>query len=417
MSDERVTGDIPVVFSPKQRAQVVAKALSEAARRARFSTKHRRGASAGGIRARRGAKVFRLVKILSFIAIVAVPLAVVSVYYGFIAADQYVSEARFTVRGGTPPKLDGIGALTGAPSMLIIQDTQIIINYLQSRPLIEALDKTINLRDLYTDGSIDYVSRLDAKAKIEKVERYWKSMINLSVQMPAGIVVFTVRAFKPEDAARITDAALEASEVLVNKMNEQMINDTVSLSETERQRAEANLAKARAELETARNDEGVLSASRSGESIDGLINSVQAQLVKMQQDYETQRRLVNENSPTIRNLQIKITAANEEITKLQATLTGTGNKTISGAMSRLDYLTFRNQIAEKMYATSLAMVENAHIASETKLMYINTFVRPVLAQEAKYPHRLSVIGIFALAALATWGVVVAAAALIRKKMA
>ena len=417
MSDERIAGDVPAVFSPRQRAQVVAKALSEAARRARFSTKHRRTSAAGGIRARRGAKVYRLLKIISFVVVFVVPTILVSIYYGFIASDQYVSEARFTVRGGMPPKLDGIGALTGAPPVLIIQDTQIIINYLQSRALIEALDKSVNVRALYTEGSIDPISRLKPNAKIEKVVRYWKSMIDMSVQMPAGIVNFTVRAFKPEDAARIADAALEASEVLVNQMNEQMITDTLALSESERQRAETNLATARADLETARNDEGVLNASRSGDSIDGLISSVQTQLVKMQQDYETQRRLVNENSPTIRNLQIKIAAANEEIAKLQATLTGTGKKTIAGAMSRLDYLTFRNTIAEKMYATALALVEHARLASETKLMYINTFIRPVAAEESRYPHRLMNIAIFAVAAFAAWGALVGILAIAKNKLA
>ncbi len=421
MSDERIGVDIPAIFSPRQRAQLVAKALSEAARRARFSTKHRRQAAAGGYRARRGEKLFRLAKIVTFVAIVAVPGAAAAVYYLFIASDQYVSEARFTVRGGMPPKLDGIGSLTGVPSILIIQDTQIIMNYIQSRSMVEQLEKSVGLRALYSAPSVDFVSRLKAKAKIEKFTRYWKSMVDMSVQMPAGIVVFSVKAFSPEDAARITDAALESSEILVNQMNDQMIADTLSVGEKERQRSEANVAATRANLERVRNQEGTLSAEKSADAYGGLITSVRGDLAKMQQDYETQRRYVGTDSPVVRNLQAKIGAANEEIAQLQANLTRdpdatAGGKTLAGSMSRLEYATLENQIAEKMYASALTLLEGARLASETKLMYINIFVRPVPAQEARYPRRLLDIGLFLAAALALWGALVGILGLVKNKL-
>lgn len=421
MTDDRITTDVPAVFSPRQRAQLVAKALSEAARRARFSTKHRRTLAAGGYRARRGERLLRLIRIGTFIGVVAIPTVVVGCYYAFVASDEYTSEARFTVRGGMPPKLDGIGSLTGVPSILIIQDTQIIMNYIQSRAMVEQLERSVGLRSLYSDPSVDVFSRLKKDAKIEKFVRYWKSMISMSVQMPAGIVVFTVKAFSPDDAARIADAALESSELLVNQMNDQMIKDTIDVAEKERERAEAHLATARANLEKARNEEGMLSADKSADALNGLITQVRGELAKMQQDYDTQRRYVSEGAPTVRNLRAKIDAANKEISALQGRLTqtagdGAGAKVLSGSMSKLEYMTLENQIAEKMYASSLALLEHARLASETKLMYINTFVRPVAAQEAKYPRRVLDTVLFALAATALWGAIVGVAMLLKNKL-
>ena len=425
MSDEILGADgraeVPALFSPRQRAQLVAKALGEAARRARFSTKHRRTLTANGYRARRGERLFQIVKIASFMAIVAVPTVAAACYYAFVASDIYTSEARFTVRGGLPPKLDGIGSLTGVPSILIIQDTQIIMNYIQSRAMIEQLDKAVDLRGLYGAGTIDRLSRLKAGAKIEKFVRYWKKMVDLSVQMPAGIVVFTVKAFSPDDAMRVADAALEASESLVNRLNDQMINDTIAVSETERQRAETHLATTRANLEQARNEEGTLSAEQSAEAFNGLITQVRGDLSKMQQDYDTQRRYIGENSPTIRNLEAKIAAANAEIAKLQSNITqaegAEATKTLAGSLSKLEYMTLENQIAEKMYASSLALLEHARLASETKLMYVNTFVRPVAAQEAKYPRRLLNTALFAAAALAVWATLLGVIKIVRNKFA
>ena len=409
MSDEGLA-QAPTVFSSKERAALVAKALSEAARRARFSTKRRRTLTASGFRARRGERLFKLLRIVSFIAIVAVPSATAALYLFLIAADQYTAEARFTVRGGLPPSMDTVGTLTGAPPVLIIQDTQIIMNYLVSRRAVEALNKSVGLEHLYQDPKADFFSRLSSDPSIEKMVKYWKRHLDLSVQVPAGIVVMTVKAFSPDAAVKLADGALTASEALVNDINDKMREDAVSLAETERQRAQDNLARARAALEKARNEEGILNANTASLAVTNLMTEVQGQRIKLQQDYDSQRRYVHADAPQLKNLQTRIDAATIEVTKLQnqmtqAKPTSGRDTTLSGSISRLDYASLENVIAEKIYAGSLAGLEHARLASETKLMYINTFVQPVAAQEATYPKRPLDMAIVLAACLAAWGAV------------
>ena len=418
MSDESVT-QVPSVFSSKERAALVAKALSEAARRARFSTKSRRGRSGMTYRARRSERLARLMQIASFVVLVALPSLVASVYFGLIASDQFTAEARFTVRGGLPEGMDSVGTLTGAPSMLIIQDTQVIMNFIQSRALVESLIKSIGLTKLYEDPNVDYFSRLAPHKPIEKIVRYWKQHVDQSVQMPAGIVVMTVKAFKPQDSVEIANAVLAASEALVNNMNDQMRNDAVDLAKRERERAQTNLAKARDELEKARNEEGVLSATEASSALNELMTTTRGHLIQQQQEYDSMRRFVRADAPQLKNLQSKIDSAKQEVAKLQAQMTGTkaeanGSKVLSGSMSRLDYGTLNNDIAEKIYAGSLAAFEHATLASEMKLMYINTFVSPVPAEEAKYPRRAIDIGIVAGAGTTLWLISLGLIALFRR---
>ena len=421
MSDEGVT-QVPTVFSSKERAALVAKALSEAARRARVSTKRQRALSGGGLRARRSERLLRLIWILSFVGIVLVPSIIASVYFGLIASDQYTAEARFTVRGGMPPSMDAIGAMTGAPPMLIIQDTQVIMNYIESRTILEELGKTIRLTQYYEKPNIDFFARLKQNQPIEKVLKYWRRQVDLSVQMPAGIVEMSVRAFSAQDAVTIARAVLDSSEKLVNQMNDQMRDDAVRLAETERERSQSNLAIARANLQKARNDEGVLSATEMSTALLQLKTEVSSSLIKLQQDYDSQRRFVNADAPQLRNLQSKIDSAQQEIAKVQAQMTGTktsanGDKVLSGSMSRLDYALLNNDIADKIYAGSLAALERAKIASEMKLMYINTFVEPVLPQEAKYPLRGIDVTMVVLASLATWAAFLGVVHLIQRNAA
>ena len=435
MSDQSVTQQTPSALSSKERATLVALALSEAARRARFSTR-RRNLTAGGFRTRRSDKLFSLLRILAFVGLVVLPTAVGTLYYSLIASDQYIAEARFTVWGGMPPTMDRLGAMTGAPSMLIIQDTQVIMNYLQSRALVESLDRTVGLQTVYGQHEIDWFSRLKSGRSIESVLKYWKAHIDLSVQLPAGIVVFTVRAFAPDDAVKLTDAALDASEQLVNRMNDQMRDDAVALAEKERQRAQDKLVVARATLERARNEEGILSADVAARSMSGLITQVKSERIKLQQQYESQRRFVESDAPQLQSLKARIVAADQEIAKLEDQITTTGGvngktrddktderaadarepRILSGSMSRLDEAALENTIAEKIYAGSLAALEHARLASETKLMYINTFVHPVAAEESKYPRRILFISLIAVVGLAAWGLCAGLLGLARNRL-
>jgi len=417
MSDESIT-QVPSVFSSKERAALVAKALSEAARRARFSTKGRRGQGMT-YRARRSQRLARLLRIATFVVLVAIPSLAATIYFGLIASDQYTAEAQFTVRGGMPPTMDSIGALTGAPSMLIIQDTLVIKSFIESRAMVESLIKSVGLTKLYEDPQADHFSRLGPHKSIEKIVEYWKRHVDLTLQMPAGILVMTVRAFHPQDAVDIANAVLTESEEAVNKMNDQMRADAVDLAKKELEHAEAVLGKAHAELERARNEEGILSGSETSSSLSELLTEARGQMIKQQQEYESMRRFIRADSPQLRNLQTRIDAAKQSVAKLQEEMTSMkpaadDNKPLSGAMTRLDYASLNDDIADKIYMGAVTAVERATIASETKLMYITTFVKPVLAEEPRYPRRAIDIGLVAGGGLAAWGVALLLIGLFRR---
>ncbi|WP_034994080.1 hypothetical protein [Beijerinckia mobilis] len=402
-----IGGDVRL--SPRERSQLVAQALAEAARRARFSSRGRRALRQGGYQARSRQRFWRVCFLATFAAIVVIPTLVASVYYAFIASDQYVSESRFTLRTGTPPKIDSLSAMTGIPSMLIVQDTLIVTDFLYSRALLEKLEKSIQLREMFARPEIDGWARFDPDKPIEKFVKYWKSMIDVSIKMPAGIVVVTVRAFSPQDSLKIANALLEASESLVNDMNERMQHDAVGLSLQEQKRASDRLLETRVALERARNTEGMLNAEETHKSINELITGVQSGLLKLQQQYDSQIRFVAKTAPQMRTLQQRIDAAKEQITALKAQLTQNDEaqrtKTLSSTMSTLDYLELERKIAERIYEGATTAVEKARLTSESKLMYLNIYVTPVLAEEARYPHRVVNTLLVFLSTLAIWGAV------------
>lgn len=400
----------PMRVPAAERAQRLSESLSEAARRLRF-TAARGGQLPTSHRARRNQRLFRLMTGLSFLVLVAIPSAGSAIYFGLIAADQYVAEARFAVRSGSMAGLDALSSLTGMPSMQIVQDTQVVTNYIESRALVELMADKADLLGRYSVPEADFFARLNPEKPIERIVKYWNAMTHVGIEMPGGIVVFTVRAFRPDDSVALADAVVNASEQLVNEMNDRARRDAAANADLQFRTASRRLSEARAALEAARNREGILDAPSEAKKADTLIAAVRAQQLEMEQQYSAARKSsVGDDAPQMRNLRSKIEAAERQIEQIQAELTSRNAKEgatspLSGAMTRLATLDLERQVAETQYTAAAATLERARLASLSKQIYLTTFVRPVAAQEARYPMRWLNVCLTLAAGLLAWAAV------------
>ena len=407
-------------LTPLDRAKQISQALADAARMARFSTRGRSTYSGGGFKARRGGGIIRLVTIATFLALVLLPTVVCSIYYAFIASDQYVSQAKFSVTVSQIPQLDSVASITGLASMAIVRDTQIVTSYISSRAAIEKLDDRIGLRSLYSDDKFDRIARFDPKDPIEKFVRYWEKMSTTSISMPAGIVELSVRAFTPEDAQKIAQTVVEISEELINEQNERIQHDAIATATEELQRSTARLTAARLALEKARNEVGILDAAKAGDSINALVTESRSKLMALQQEYNTRSKLVSTAMPQMRVLKERIDGLSAQIVQMEERLTGQStvtSPTLATSMTRFGELELERQISERLYAGAAASLEVARLLSEQKHMYINTFVRPSRPEEPKYPRRLLTPFLIGFGLLAAWGSALGMAVLVRNHMA
>jgi capsular polysaccharide transport system permease protein len=419
----------PAAYSPPvsalERAQVVSRALTDAARRARFSVRARGAYRGGSFEARAGAKLMRTLTIMLFVAMVVVPDLIVTIYFGLIASDQYVSEAKFAVSSAAIPKMDGLGSVTGVPPVLIVQDTQVVTSYIGSRAMVEQLEHSVDLRDAYSSNSIDWWSRFRKDKPIEKFTDYWEKMAETSIAFPSGIVTLTVRAFAPDDAKRVADAVILQSENLINDLNERMRNDTVLGSERDMQQASQDLGKARMQMEYERNAEGLIDVGQTSNALSGLISGLQGDLLKAQQEYQTELKYVTADAPQMQVLSSRITAMQSQLEQMKAQLTSqteqnvsaAADKALSGKMTKFAELDLEERIAERRYEVSVAAVEAARMMSERRMLYLHEIVAPALPQDAKYPRRWLSISMTFLGSLIAWAATVGALSFVRNHMA
>jgi capsular polysaccharide transport system permease protein len=333
------------------------------------------------------------------------PTALVVGYISFGMSNQYMSEARFAVRGGERGSVDPIGALTGLSSFTQAQDSLIVANYVKSRAIVEDLDRTIGLREMFSRYDIDWLSRFNRTAPIEDLVKYWRWKIRASIESPSGIITIQVRAFSPEDALKISNAVVSLSEQLINAMSTRALRDAMEEAESELERAEKRLGKVREALHDLRNAQSTLDPRRTAEGINKLIGELRLERARLEEEANSAKRSqVDETAPQMQLLRTRIQVVDDQIVDLERQLTSSTESSttpVSGKITRFDELELERQIAEKQYTLAVAAFERARVNAERQKVYLSTFVAPLLPQDVASPKRLwlSVIGFAAVVVL------------------
>lgn len=427
MPDDRPVPETSLVLNDRSPGALdktgrVRDALRLTVRNLRSSARRRRGFDASAFSRRRGASLVSVLFRVSFVVVFLVPSVAALVYFGFIASSQYVAEAKFVVQGGDPVKLDAFSIATGLPSLTAVQDTQVVTNYIESPSLVRKLEERVDLRKLYGNEGIDWLSRFDASESSEKLTKYWKSMSDVSIQLPGGIVTFTVRAFTAIDALHIAEDVLACTEELVNDINRRMMEDNVTGYRTEFERAALRLGKARVALETARNSTGILDPGQAAIAFGTLVTTLKGDLLALQQDYDSQTKYVVADAPQMRAMANRIKVMSDQIRQLEARMTGQPGPNgrdgvLSESMTRFSELEVEHRIAEQQYVSAASSLELARTSTERRLVYLKTFLRPSLPQEARFPRRFLTIVSVSAGAFAAWATLCGLVALARNHMA
>jgi capsular polysaccharide transport system permease protein len=334
-----------------------------------------------------------------------IPALIVVGYIAFGISNQYTSEARLAVRGGEQVSADPISAVTGVASFTQAQDTLIVVNYVKSRAIVEELDRSIGLREMYSRA--DWLSHFRRADTIEDLVKYWRWKIDTHVESPSGIITIEVSAFSPQDALKIANAVVSASEQLVNSMSTRATRDAMDQAQNELTRAERRLGEVRVALQNLRNSQATLNPRRTAEGINKLVGELRLERARLEDDANSARRSqVLEEAPQMQLLRVRIQVISDQIDELEHQLTsstdGAAGGAVSGKITRFDELELERQIAEKQYTLATESFERARVNAERQKVYLTTFVVPLLPHDVAWPkHRwlFSILGLAAVAGL------------------
>jgi capsular polysaccharide transport system permease protein len=354
------------------------------------------------------------IKISALLAI-ALPTLLASIYFGLIASPQYVAEARFAVRGpdDMPAPTDALGALTGLGTTVTstTSDSYIVTHFIESAQLVGNLQRSLDLRGIYTSDKADFVAKYrpyDFEDTIEHLTTFWNSVSWNYFEPISGTITFTVRAFTPEDALKIARETVRESEKLVNKLSERAREDAISLAKMEQARAELRLKAARKAVQDYRDRKGQTDPVTTAAAKSALIATLEQELAKQEADIAGRTAFLNKDAPSVRVLRQTADAIRSQIEQERAKIgnlqTGEQQQLMSASLTEFEGLQTERDFAQRAYETAATAVESARMRAGQQSRYLATYVEPHLPEDSLYPARLQMVLLVLLCATMAWAI-------------
>ncbi|MFG1402033.1 hypothetical protein [Xanthobacter sediminis] len=351
----------------------------------------------------------RHVGVVSFLVLVLLPTVASFLYLSLVALPQYRSEARFVVRGnletvtaaGTP--VSG----RGAPQVPNTQEARVVVDYLRSRAMVEAVQQQFDLRRVFGASGRDPVFALSASAGMEDALAYWNRQVRVSLDTLSGVIKVQIQAFSPQSAAMVGAFVIKQAEAITNTLTTRNRGERVLRAEAEARAAFGELALVRAEQEQFRNAQGMIDPAAAARGAFAAIAKLRDQRSMLNTDLLAARADLAEDSPVVRALKERLRSLDEKITALDGELLGGASQAQEGTSGNLAAnaaLEARRRLAEQRLEGAERELADARAEQARKQVYILTFMAPNLPVEPIFPHPLTQAGaVFAVLAV-IWGV-------------
>lgn len=329
-----------------------------------------------------------------FLALVVLPALLVTGYYYLIAADQYLSEAHFSVGAGgtTTASPGGFGELIGLGAASQSQAAAMSVGeYLRSHDVLSELERKVDVAAMYRRPGIDLLSRLpDSSTSPEAQLKYFRRYVNVRYDRDTGLTELRVRAFRPDDAYRLGNALLELGERRVNQMNARSYADALRSARQQLGDAEQAVAAAGGRTTAFRQASGDINPASSGEAQLGVVSQLRANLSNARAQLASLAGVISPSSPQYVALSRQVRSLSGELAVQSSRLAG-GGGAIASDLGSYEGLQIRQQFAAKRYEAAAAALEAARAEARRQQLYLVRVVdinRPV---KSLYPQRGQIV--------------------------
>ena len=347
--------------------------------------------------------------LISFIALVILPVLLTAGYLWLIAKDQYASTLAFSIRQeDMSSSLDILGGITdlGGGSN---SDTDILYEFIRSQELVSDIDDKLDLEGMFSrPWPMDPVFAYNPKGTIEDLIRHWKRKVQITYDSSSKLITLRVLAFDPDDAQIIAKEVLDESTRMINALSEDVREDATRYALQEVDRAVERLKQARSELTSFRLRSQIVDPQADLQGQMGVLNSLQAQLANSLIELDLLRGSSNPTDPRIaqteRRIEVIEKRISEERLKFGTGGDGPGGEDYATIVADFERLTVDLQFAEETYRAALVSYDSALAEAKRKSLYLAAHIQPTKAERSDFPRRWTLQALTSFFLLISWSI-------------
>lgn len=324
-------------------------------------------------------------------AALVLPTLLAILYYGAVASDRYVSEAKFVVRTAARPVAAGaLGTFLQMSGLARANDDAFAVeSFITSRDAVSMLLESIPLRKIYGRDEADFISRYPSVfygSSIEELHRYLGWMVRSAHSSASGITSLRVEAFRPEDAKAVAARLLELGELTVNRMNARIHEDAIRTSLGAVKDLESRLVAAQIAITRFRTEELMIDPGSSSIIVTEVISRLHAERAEA----EAQLREITSAAPSSPAL----VAVTRRIEALDAAIASERLKIsdrsegLAGKLAQFERLVLEREFVKSELELARKGLDQARAEARRQQLYIEHVVRPSLPDYPMSPARL-----------------------------
>jgi capsular polysaccharide transport system permease protein len=339
-----------------------------------------------------------------------------AVYWGFIASNRYVSEARIIVQRTDLSGADGLnlGSLLGTSGSGSQQDQLLLRDHLLSVDMLKKLDAKLDLRSHYSSARGDPLSRMWFEdASLEWFHRYYLSRVSVTFDDYSGVLSIKAQAFDPKAAYDTAFLLVEEGEHFMNALAHSRAREQVAFLEKEVAAMNDRVAQARERVVQFQNREGLVSPQATAENLVAIVGRLESELSDLTTRRAAMLAYLMPKSPSVVELNQQIAAVKKQIATEKSRLASTTHKTLNRTIEEYQRLQLNAEFQLDVYRTALAALETGRVEATRTLKKVSVLQSPFEPQYPVEPRRLYNIVLFALGALLTAGTLHLLGAIIR----
>jgi len=344
--------------------------------------------------------------ILGLLLMVGVPAAIAAYYYYSIAVDRYVSEFRYSVRGGAMMQNNGdiAGAIGGSASLVFAADSFVLEDYLVSVQAFEDIEKKLPLREMLSKDGGDPVRNYKPDLPAEEMLSFWERAVDVQFDAITGITTARISFFAPEDSLAVANALVAELQEIVDGLTREARDDMLAYVNSEYALADAALNDAREAIEEFRRANRTFSPDEEVSIDSGIISDLRGLISAKEVELATMRQQAP-NSPSIRLIQEEIASLNRQLAGVYASRDGTGEGAFATNLSEFEELQTQYELARDTFIQTQNLRQQAETNATLNQAQLVVFVQPRTPTKSIDPDRLWEVGLVTVFAFLIWVIV------------
>ena len=348
-----------------------------------------------------------------FNLLIVIPFLVFSSYQLFIASERYESRVLVIIKSpDSAATLDpAMALLSGLGSATSTGDNELLQSYIYSKNLLTFLDTEIQLKEHYSDNSVDFISRLSKKSSSEDFLKYFKSRVTVEIDGTSGVLSISVQGFEPKYTQNIAAVIASKAEIFINGIGNDLAKSQLEFVKNEHDVTELRLQNAKTKVLEFQKHYNLLDPEAEGLAFQRITYELEAQIATKKAQLGVLKSAMTETAPQVVQIRAELQSFKRQLVLERERLTNENNREskdggvgVGEILSQFSKLKIGLEFALQAYASSQISLEKSRVEAYRQIKYLVMIESPVLPEDAKYPDVLYNITLFLAAILMIFGV-------------